>query len=212
MSDIRVSIFEDHKAVRQVLEELINSSKGFVLTGSFPNASQVIRKLETNLPDVVLMDIQMPGVSGIDAVSTIKQHFPSIQVIVQTVFDDTDRVFAAIRAGASGYVLKKESPEKFLEYITEAYHGGAPLTGTIALKVLDSFRTQAPKQTEEYHLSSREQDILTRLVKGLSYKMIADECGITYDTVRFHIKNIYAKLHVSSMTEAVAKAINRKLV
>lgn len=209
---IQVCIFEDHKHLREGLTQLIESAEGFSVCGVFPNANNIVKNIREHWPDVVLLDIQMPGMNGIDALRLLRKEFPELKVIIQTVFEDEDKIFAAICAGASGYILKNTSPEKFLEGIAEACKGGAPITGNIAAKVLSMFRERHPDAAKgAYHLSDREKEILTYLVKGLSYKMIGDACNITYDTVRFHIKNIYAKLHVSSMTEAVAKALQNKL-
>ncbi len=211
--NIRVTIFEDHKSVIDALKQLVNLTPGFFCAGAYRDAENVIGKIKESNPDVILMDIQMPGIHGIDAVREIKLYFPDAKIIMQTVFDDDENIFSAICAGASGYVLKNTSPEKLVEAITEAYHGGAPMTGKIATRVLNLFKSNLDKRTtSDSNLSEREREVLGHLVKGLSYKMIADKCNITYDTVRFHIKNIYAKLHVASMTEAVAKAIHQKLV
>jgi DNA-binding NarL/FixJ family response regulator len=209
---ISVCIVEDHKRLRESLVQLIESSDGFTVCGVFPNANTIVKNLRNLLPDVLLLDIQMPGINGIDALVLIRKEFPDLKVLLQTVFEDEDKIFSAICAGASGYILKNTSPQKYLEAIQEVYAGGAPIAGNVASKVLAMFRDQNQASAVTlYNLSDREKEILDCLVKGLSYKMIADKCSISYDTVRFHMKNIYAKLHVSSMTEAVAKAIRDKL-
>jgi DNA-binding NarL/FixJ family response regulator len=203
---------EDHKHLRESMVQLIESAEGFEVCGVFPNAINIVKNLRNCLPDIVLLDIQMPGISGIEALGLIRKEFPNLRIIIQTVFEDEDKIFAAICAGASGYILKNTPSQKFLEAISEAYNGGAPIAGNIAHKVLNMFRQQHETTGQsDYKLSDREKEILDCLVKGLSYKMIAAKCDISYDTVRFHMKNIYAKLHVSSMTEAVAKAIQKKL-
>lgn len=213
MSDIKVAIVEDHKQLRESLSELIRFSPGFELVGVYPNPLNIVTYLKQDLPDVVLMDIQMPGMTGIEAVGVIKRELPNIKIIMQTVFEDNDKIFQSICAGANGYILKNTGTQKYLEAITEAYHGGAPLTPSIATKVLTLFRaTPQQQQKEEYDLTDREKEILHYLVKGFSYKMIADSCSISYDTVRFHMKNIYSKLHVASMTEVVAKVIKSDLL
>jgi DNA-binding NarL/FixJ family response regulator len=210
---IRVSIFEDNKALRESLGFIIQHTDGFFLSGVSGDAKNLEKKIVEQDPDVILMDIQMPGISGIEAVGIIHNKFPHLKVIMQTVFEDDDKIFNAICNGASGYILKSTSHEKYLEAIVEAYNGGAPLTPSIAIKVLNQFKTKE-QIVEKSHedLSAREKDVLHCLVKGFSYKMIAAECNISYETVRFHMKNIYAKLHVASMTEAVSKAIRNKIV
>jgi len=158
----------------------------------------------------VLMDIQMPGKDGIEGVKIIKKNFPEIRIIMQTVVEDEERIFASICNGASGYLLKTTTPSRLLQAIVEVYEGGAPMTPAIAGKVLEKFRRQSPPSSGELNdLSIREKEILKCLVEGMSYKMIASSCKISIDTVRFHIRNIYEKLHVSSKSEAVAKALRR---
>lgn len=211
--EIKVCLIEDHKQLRESLGMLIENTAGLSLAGIFSNANNVAHDIKTCCPDVVLLDIQMPGLSGIEAISLIRKANPQVKIVMQTVFEDEDKIFASICAGASGYILKNTSPEKYIEAIKDAYNGGAPMTGMIAAKVLQMFRQQQPQEnSHDSHLSDREKEILQHLVAGAGYKMIADQCSISYDTVRFHMKNIYAKLHVSSMTEAVAKAIKNKLV
>lgn len=210
---IRVALFEDIKEIRELLTEAIQNSEGLFITGAYANANDALKIMKRDRPDVVLMDIQMPGISGIEAVRTIKTHFPEIQILMQTVFEDNSRIFAAVCAGASGYILKDASPERYLEAIVEVAQGGAPMSPVIARKVLTMFQGQNPvSHKEEYHeLSQTEQKILGHLVKGLSYKLIADECKISTSTVNFHLKNIYRKLHVNSATEAISKALRQKL-
>jgi DNA-binding NarL/FixJ family response regulator len=210
---IRVAIFEDYKDLRNGLYQLINGTEGLCCTGAFPDCGKLIKNIEQSKPDVVLMDIKMPGISGIEAAKMIRAYNPAIRILMQTVFEDDDKIFAAICAGASGYILKKTAPAVLLESIREVYNGGAPLTGSIAGKVLQMFQKIAlPPLKDNITLSAREKEILACLVNGMSYKMIAESCSISYDTVRFHMKNIYEKLHVNSMTEAVAKAINQHIV
>ncbi|RDB05544.1 response regulator [Runella aurantiaca] len=210
---IRVALFEDIKEIRELLSETIENSEGLLMTGAYANANDALKVMKRDRPDVVLMDIQMPGISGIEAVRTIKASFPEIQILMQTVFEDNARIFAAICAGASGYILKDASPERYLDAIIEVAQGGAPMSPVIARKVLTMFQgqnTAAPK--EEYHeLSPTEQKVLGCLVRGLSYKLIADECKISISTVNFHLKNIYRKLHVNSATEAISKALRQQL-
>lgn len=210
---IRVAVFEDNKKLRESLVQLINSAEGMICTGAFADANKLIRNMQQANPDVVLMDINMPGASGIEAVAVIKMKFPHVQILMQTVFDDDDKIFAAICAGASGYMLKKTSPQKMIEAIQETHLGGAPMTASVAVKVLQMFRSQAgAKKSEFIDLSEREREILGLLVKGKSYKAVASDCFISIDTVGTHVRHIYEKLHVHSKSEAVAKAILQKLV
>lgn len=210
---IKVAIVEDNKALRESIIALFSINEGFKLVGSFSNANSIVKDIITSKPDVVLMDIQMPGINGIEAVKLLRAEFPEMKIVIQTVFEDDDSIFQAICNGASGYILKRSTPNEYMQAIIEAYNGGAPITGSIAAKVLNMFKvSQQGNSTFDFNLSDREKEVLNHLVKGLSYKMIADKCGISYDTVRFHMKNIYSKLHVESMTEAVSVAIKNKIV
>jgi DNA-binding NarL/FixJ family response regulator len=211
--EIKVALFEDNKKLRESLEQLIDSAEGMVCAGAFADANQLIRNMQLANPDVVMMDINMPGLSGIEAVKTIKEKFPDVHILMQTVFDENDKIFAAICAGASGYMLKKTPPRKMLEAIRETYLGGAPMTPSVATKVLQMFRLQTGVEKNEFiDLSEREKEILGLLVQGRSYKAIASACFISIDTVSTHIRHIYEKLHVHSKSEAVAKAIFQKLI
>lgn len=210
--EIKVALFEDNKKLRESLEQLINSAEDMICTGAFASADKLVHKMQQADPDVVMMDINMPGISGIEAVKMIKEKFPDIHILMQTVFDDNDKIFAAICAGASGYMLKKTVPQKMLEAIRETYSGGAPMTPSVAVKVLQMFRIQSGAEKNEFiDLSQREKEILGLLVKGNSYKAIASACFISIDTVSTHVRHIYEKLHVHSKSEAVAKAILQKL-
>lgn len=209
---IRVAIFDDNKTFTDNLELLFDDSEDYVLAGAFPNALNVLSKVAKAKPDVIIMDIKMPDVSGIDAVKTIKKEHPTIPILMQTVFDDEDKVFAAICAGASGYILKGTSPDDILEAIAEVYTGGSPMTPSIARKVLSFFQSVQQPEPEFYDLSKREKDILKCLVDGKSYKMIADTCFISVNTVNSHIRKIYEKLHVNSSQEAISKALRQRLV
>jgi DNA-binding NarL/FixJ family response regulator len=211
--EIKVAIFEDSKALRESLEQLVNNAEGMQCTGAFSDANVLSRNMQMAKPDVVLMDINMPGISGIEAVQMIKEKYPQVQILMQTVFEENDKIFAAICAGASGYMLKKTTPQKMIEAIRETYQGGAPMTASVAVKVLQMFRSQSITEKNEYiALSEREKEILALLVKAKSYKAIAAECFISIDTVNTHVRHIYEKLHVHSKSEAVAKAINQRLV
>jgi DNA-binding NarL/FixJ family response regulator len=210
MSGIKVIIFDDNDSLRDSIAMLLEGTGDFTLAGSYPHCLDVTENIKATTPDVVLMDIDMPGMNGIEGVKLIRENFPAVQVLMLTVFDDEEKVFAAIKAGAGGYLLKNAEPQKLLQAISEVYSGGAPMTPGIARKVLHQFHAMLP-EGKDYNLSLREKEVLGLLVDGLSYKMIAGKLSITYDTVRAHMKKIYEKLHVASMTEAVAKAISQKL-
>ncbi|HNR21164.1 MAG TPA: response regulator transcription factor [Bacteroidia bacterium] len=214
---VRVTIFDDNKKLLDSLSVLLDGSPGFQVAGIFTDCTDLESKVEKSQPDVVLMDIEMPGINGIEGVKILRQKFPRINVMMQTAFENDENVFEAICAGASGYILKNTPPAKILECIIEVYQGGSPMSPSVARKVLGFLQQPKPedKKTEStnvYNLSVREKEVLSYLVKGMSYKMIADQCSITYETVRSHMKSIYEKLHVASMTEAVAKAIHNKIV
>jgi len=211
--EIKVAIFEDNKKLRESLEQLVNNAEGMYCTGAFSDANKLLRNMQSANPDVVMMDINMPGTSGIEAVQQIKEKYPNMQILMQTVFEENDKIFAAICAGASGYMLKKTAPQKMIEAIRETHLGGAPMTASVAVKVLQMFRSQSSADKKEYiDLSEREKEILALLVKGKSYQTIAAECFVSIDTVKTHVKHIYEKLHVHSKSEAVVKAINHKLI
>ncbi|MBA4196100.1 MAG: DNA-binding response regulator [Chitinophaga sp.] len=209
---IKVAIFEDDAVRLNGLQMLLNTADGFECTGAFDNAINVINKIIVSSPDVVIMDIGLPSVNGIDAVKEIKQEFPYLPVLMQTVFDKDEKIFESIMAGATGYLLKKTAPEKLLEAIQDIYRGGAPMTPEIATKVLTFFRNKEDAKASAYALSDKEKRVLAYLVEGLSYKMISDKLHISYHTVNFHIRNIYHKLHVHTVSEAVAKAIKENIV
>lgn len=211
---VRVAVFDDNALFLDSMSLLIEEAPGFFLAGAFTDCEHIADKIKSCEPDVVMMDIEMPHVNGIEAVKVIKSEFPKLNVLMQTSFEDDDKVFNAICAGASGYILKNTLPARILESVIEVYQGGSPMSPSVARKVLGFLQTPpaASKQVPDYNLSNREKEVLSCLVKGMSYKMIAETCFISYETVRSHMKNIYDKLHVASMTEAVAKAINQGLV
>ncbi|TLV03438.1 response regulator [Dyadobacter luticola] len=207
----RIIIFDDNQERLNSVAMLLNLSPLFTCGGTFYNAANLVADITDSKPDLVLMDIDMPGIDGIEATRLIRKHFGALPVLIQTNFEEDERIFDSLRAGANGYLLKKTSPERFLESLTEALEGGAPMTGSIASKVLRYFAAE-PQAKKDYHLTDREKQILSLLVKGYSYKLIAFECNISYNTVNNHIRNIYDKLYVNSATEAVSLAIRERLV
>lgn len=211
--NIKVAIFEDNRNLREGLFQLIDGSEGFRCVGAFPNCDRLIQNIKESKPDVVLMDIEMPGISGIEAIIILKGNFPEMKILMETIFEDNDKIFNSICNGAEGYILKNTAPVLILSAIKEIYEGGAPMTPSIASKVLKMFKKNSPVASkEELYLTEREKEILKSLVEGMSYKMIAATCFISADTVSGHIKNIYKKLQVHSKSEAVAKAIRGKIV
>ncbi|MCB9170232.1 MAG: response regulator transcription factor [Flavobacteriales bacterium] len=212
-SPIRVIAFDDNKDLRDMFRLLVDAQPDMICVAVHPDLSQLMRDLDAAQPDVIVMDIQMPGTNGIDGVCMIKARFPQARILMQTVFDDEDKIFDAIRAGASGYILKSASTEEMLKAIRDTHAGGSAMTPAVASKVLEHFRADMPAQAHTTHnLSDREKQVLALLVKGRSYKMIADELGISFHTVDSHIRKIYEKLHVSGMTEAVSKAMRDRIV
>ncbi|MBA3647223.1 MAG: response regulator transcription factor [Chitinophagales bacterium] len=225
--NIKVALFEDNDRLRKGLQLLIDGSKGFRCVGAFPNCSNLIENIRELNPDVVLMDIQMPGISGIDGVRMIKENFPEIKILMQTIFEEDEKIFASICNGAEGYILKNTPPAlllqslrelydggaEILEAIREIHEGGSPMTPSVANRVLKMVKNKSIElYPDSFDLTRRETEILSGLVKGMSYKMISDACTISMDTVSMHIKNIYRKLQVHSKSEAVVKAIRGKIV
>jgi DNA-binding NarL/FixJ family response regulator len=204
-------IFEDNNQLRQSLQLLLNDGTFFTVKATFENCLNAAEAVKTYSPDLVIMDIDMPKMSGLEGLKAIKQVRPATKIIMFTVFDDDEQVFNCICAGADGYLLKHTPPLRLIAALQEAMEGGAPMSPQIASKVLHYFRNNT-KPAHNYNLSERELEILQYLVKGFSYKMIASECFISFDTVKKHLSNIYTKLHVSCGTEAVAKALRDKIV
>jgi DNA-binding NarL/FixJ family response regulator len=210
---IRVILFEDNKSLRTTLSFVLSDVEGINFTGAFADANDAMARVVSHRPDVILMDIQMPGISGLEALSKIKAKHPDVKILIQTVFEDEAKIFTAICAGASGYVLKNTDTEPLINAIFEVHNGGSSLTPSIAAKVLTMFHQKFQQKPLTFiDLTEREKQILGLLVKGQSYKMIADNCQISFNTVHTHIKKIYEKLHVNSATEAVSMALEQKLV
>jgi DNA-binding NarL/FixJ family response regulator len=209
----KIMIFDDNKSRREGLEMLINLSENLVCVGSFSDCREVLQRIDEANPDVVLMDIDMPYVNGIEGVRLIRTKHQTLKILMQTIFEDDDKIFDSICAGADGYILKKASLSDLMNAIEMVCEGGAPMTPSIARKVLALMQQKNKStSTEQFHLTQREQQILALLVEGFSYKMIADRCQISRPTVNSHISHIFEKLHVNSGTEAVAKAIHNKIV
>jgi two-component system, NarL family, nitrate/nitrite response regulator NarL len=197
---IKVFVYDDNPSRRDSLRALIELTPEIEFIGAASDCSDLVNDMNSYNPDVVLMDINMPNVDGMEGLKLIKQQFPQIKVLMQTVFDDSEKIFTSIRNGASGYILKKDAPQRILQAIQEVYEGGAVMNPGIALKVLDYFQ---PKKNEN-PLSVRETQVLELLAEGLSYKMVADKLFLSFNTVNTHVKHIYEKLHVSSLGEAIA--------
>lgn len=215
-TDIRVAIFEDNKLFREAMQTILNGTPGYTCCGAFSDGNQAVSNIERSRPDVVLMDIEMPGASGLDVTHTVTKHFPGVKVLIQTVFNDNEKIFQAMCSGASGYILKNDPPNKYLEAIAEVYNGGAPINSSVAKKVLGFFSNKnvilVTPSSEDYQLTKREKELLNLMIEGHNYKAIAEKAFISYDTVRTHVKNIYQKLHVASRNEAIMKAIQQGLV
>jgi len=209
---IRVSIYEDNDPLRKSLSHLVMGTNTLEFCGAFPDCSQIIGNCDASKPDVIVMDIDMPGISGIEATEMVKRRFPEINILIFTVFEDRQKVFKALCAGATGYLLKKASAVQIIEAIIELHGGGSPMSGEVARMVLQFFSAGPAAANNEYALSAREFDIIKCLVKGDSYKMIADDCAISIGTVRTHINSIYKKMHVNSKSEAVIKAMKERLI
>lgn len=212
MNTITVTIVEDHADLRNGLKLILSTSPGFTVVGSYDRCETLLEGLEETTPQVILMDIGLPGMSGIEGVRRIKSIMPETRILMLTIYEDDAQVFQAVCAGADGYLLKKSSPIDILQAIADVVGGGIPMTPSIAQKVIKMFRNFAPKPERCEDLTLREYDVLNALVDGLDYKQIAQRYFISLDTVRNHIRHIYEKLQVHSKSEAVAKALRQHLV
>ncbi|MEP6568351.1 MAG: response regulator transcription factor [Acidobacteriota bacterium] len=208
---IKVAIVEDQRKFRDAVTLLIDGTEGFRCSGSYRSMEEALEKIESNLPDVVLMDIGLPGMSGIDGTRRLKERFPQMILLVHSVYDDDERIFDALCAGASGYLLKKTPPARLLEGLQEAARGGAPMTPEVASRVIKVFREHRPPD-RSYELTPHELRLLKLLMEGHNYKTAAAELGVTTHTISFHLQKIYEKLHVHSKTEAVAKVLQDRLL
>ena len=209
---IKVAIYEDNDPLRKSLSHLIMGTESMEFCGAWPDCSSILENCSDQTPEVIVMDIDMPGITGIEATALVKAKYPDVNVLIFTVFEDRDKVFNALCAGATGYLLKKANAVQIIEAIIELQKGGSPMTGEIARMVMQFFSKASAPLVNDYALSAREMDILKCIVKGNSYKMISDSCCISEGTVRTHINNIYKKLHVNSKSEAVIKAMKERLV
>jgi DNA-binding NarL/FixJ family response regulator len=207
---IRISIFEDHSNLRLSLQTMLDAEPDFMVVSTHPNCIDATTNILESQPDIILMDIDLPEINGIEGVRLLKEVTPEIRIIMLTVFEDDDKIFKAIQAGADGYLLKNAIGSQLIPAIRDTSQGGASISPGIALKVLNAFRSK--NEIRDFGLSKRENEMLELLVKGFSYKRIAADSFVSIDTVRSHIKNIYLKLQVNSATEAVAKALKYKLV
>jgi DNA-binding NarL/FixJ family response regulator len=202
---IYVSIVDDENDLRHSIRAFLNGSSGLHCVSDYSSAEAALQDLPNVKPDVVLMDINLGGMNGIECVERLKAEMPTAQILMLTVYEDMDQIFKALAAGASGYLLKRSSPTKLLQAIREVHFGGSPMSSSIARKVVSSFQKSRPAGGSQTHLSPREESVLNCLVRGLSYKQIADQLDISIDTIRTYIRRIYEKLHVQSRSQAVAK-------
>ncbi|QJD77259.1 response regulator [Spirosoma rhododendri] len=207
-----VSIYEDNDELRSLLQTMIGSTDDLLVVGAYANGQQVVEQLKRDRPDVVLMDIDMPGRDGIECVRLLKETDVRIKVLMHTVFEDDDRLFACLSNGADGYLLKKHTATHLLNALTDVMEGGGPMSPGIARRVLKTFSQVAPPKQQPYGITDREKEILQLLTQGYTYRMIGHRCSISVETVRRHLKNIYQKLHVQCGTEAVAKALREQLI
>jgi DNA-binding NarL/FixJ family response regulator len=211
---IKVAIVEDNQTIREGLSALINGTEGYKCVAAFRDCETFLNKLNQLEVDVVLMDIGLPGMSGIEGVAQAVKKNPDLNILMLTIYEDSEKVFDALCSGASGYLVKKTPPAKLLEAIKDAHDGGSPMSSGIARQVINAFKETKAKtfNDEDYKLSSREIEVLNLLSDGYNYQEIAESMFISVDTVRHHIRNIYKKLHVHSQSEAVAKAIRKKII
>jgi DNA-binding NarL/FixJ family response regulator len=205
---IKIAIVEDNQTLRKSMEELFEQTEDMRCVASIKNLLNVVSVFQKNKPDIVLMDIGLPGISGIEGVRTLKHNFDHMQILMFTVFDDDEKIFEAIREGASGYLLKKTRPHEIIEAIRELNQGGSPMSPSVARRVVEYFQSGSLLKQEDFQLTAREKEILFALVDGLSYKKIADKYYLSIHTIRKHISSIYEKLHVHSKSQAVAKILH----
>lgn len=209
---IKVAIIEDQQDIREGLGFLISSTNGYSCTGCFETFEDALANIDAALPDIVLVDIGLPGMSGIEGIRILKQQFPDLRLVTLTVYEDNQRIFDALCAGASGYLLKKTPPARLLEYLKDVMSGGASMSPEVASQVIALFRETRPPATADYHLTPHEVRLLKMLVEGHGYKTIAAELGSSVNTIGFHMQNIYRKLQVHSKSEAVSKVLRNRIL
>jgi DNA-binding NarL/FixJ family response regulator len=208
-ANVSVALVEDNAGLRESLVILLNGTSGFQCVGAFATAEEALEGIPPLRPDVVLMDIHLPKTSGISCVKALRERLPQTKILMLTVFADTEHIFEALMAGANGYLSKRTAPDELLKAVRDVQTGGAPMSGDIAVRVVEFFNRKGASTPPEPHLSPREQEILERLVKGFLYKEIAADLKISFDTVQWHIRNVYEKLHVRSRSEAIAKYLRQ---
>jgi DNA-binding NarL/FixJ family response regulator len=209
---IKTAVVEDMRDIREGLTILINFTEGFDCTGSYRSMEEAIPKISAKVPDVLLSDIGLPGMDGIEGIKILKQKHPEMTVLMLTVYDDDERIFDALCAGASGYLLKRTAPGLLMQNIREAVSGGAPMSPEVASRVIKLFRDIRPPEKVDYDLTPHETRLLKLLVEGHNYTTASEELGVSYNTIKFHMRHIYEKLQVHSKSEAVAKALQNRLV
>jgi DNA-binding NarL/FixJ family response regulator len=211
-SVIKTAIVEDQREIRDGLTTLINGTGGYRCTGSFRSMEEALDKIRHDLPNIILCDIGLPGMSGIEGIKILKERYPNLRSLMLTVYDDDDRIFDALCAGACGYLLKRTPPVRLLECLREAVSGGAPMSPEVANRVITLFREIRPPERSNYQLTPHETRLLKLLVEGHNYTTAAVELGVSFNTIKFHMRHIYEKLQVHSKSEAVSKALQNRLV
>ncbi|MGH9942031.1 MAG: response regulator [Pyrinomonadaceae bacterium] len=212
LTEIKTAIIEDQRDIREGLAMLINGSSGYRCTGSYRSVEEALEKIKYDLPDVVLSDIGLPGMDGIEGIRILKERHPQLLLLMLTVYDDDERIFDALCAGACGYLLKRTSPARLLESLKEAINGGAPMSPEVAHRVISLFRDIRPPERADYDLTPHEKRLLKLLVEGHNYTTAAAELNVSFNTIKFHVRHIYEKLQVHSKSEAVSKALRQRLV
>jgi DNA-binding NarL/FixJ family response regulator len=210
-SILKTAIVEDQRDIREGLTTLINGTAGYQCTGSYRSMEEALDRIAHNMPDVVLCDIGLPGMSGIEGIRILRDRYPQLVVLMLTVYDDDERIFDALCAGACGYLLKRTSPARLLESLREAVAGGAPMSPEVASRVVALFRDIRPPEQVDYELTPHESRLLKLLVDGHNYTTAAEELNVSYNTVKFHMRHIYEKLQVHSKSEAVGKAMRERI-